>query len=106
MIQTARITVPPNTPEKNPVETVLRLTSRNLRSVSLLFPSGCVGAVGIRLSENNNQFAPLEGWIYGENQVISWAENKRLPDSPRISIFGYSLAEDWSHTIDVTLFLE
>ena len=98
-LYTAALTVPPNTSEGAPVQYVLHHGGRRLHYASILFPNGCFNVVGIKLMDDYSQFAPLpSGWIFGNDRVVAWSENIHLSDTHRITIQGYSLAEDWPHT--------
>jgi hypothetical protein len=99
------LTVPPNTPESAPVQAILNPGVGTIVSVEILFPNGCLGAVGIRIMEDNRQFAPLPfGWLFDNNRAISWKETKRLAGPPyRITVQGISNASDWPHTVSVRM---
>lgn len=102
------IVVPPSTPEYKPVEIFIRPGVGHIRRVSLLFPSGSLGLVGVRLLDEDRQFAPLpSGWISDNDKEVSWNENRYLQGPPyRIKVQGYSTALDWPHTITVKLEIE
>jgi hypothetical protein len=107
-LYTLELTVPPNTPESAPVQAVLTPGVRFIRSVEIMFPNGCLGAVGVRLLEDGRQFAPLPfGWIRDNNRVIAWRETKQLGGPPyRITVQGISNASDWPHTISFRMEIE
>lgn len=96
------ITIPPNTPVNAPAEVTLFLGREWLTRVIILFPLGCYNVVGIRLLEEGRQFEPVGGgWFYGDNRAIEFNSYRRMSDLKRLTIQGYSLAEDWPHRIIV-----
>lgn len=107
-IYTADITVPPKTPYYAPVEIFIRPGVGFLRRASILFPAGSLGLIGIRLLDEDRQFAPLpSGWITDNDKEVSWSENRRLQGPPyRVKVQGYSNALDWPHTISIKLEVE
>lgn len=102
MIYEQTLTVPPNTPESSPVEMVIRPGVGRLMGVQVVFLEGSLGAIGIRLMDENRQFAPLpSGWMYDS---ASWGENKRLQGPPyRVTVQGISTALDWPHKVRIRL---
>ena len=108
MIVVADLTIPPNTPEYNPIQLVIKPTVGNLTGIEVYFRDGCLDAVGVRISDNSRQLAPMpSGWLRDNNNHIAWAENKRLEGPPYILIVeGYSIALDWEHTITFKFFME
>ena len=99
------IVVPPNTPEHTPTEIVTRPLQGFIKNVSVLFPLGALGLVGIRISEDNRQFAPISGgWIKDNDKAVNFQVNRQMQGPPyRVVIHGYSNASDWPHTITVRL---
>jgi len=106
MLYTAILTVPANTPVYSPVNTIVRPTARHITGVSILFPNGVDGAVGIRITDNGNQIIPVNDWLYGNNETIQVNEDRIISDAARLIVEGYSTAEDWNHTVNVRVFME
>lgn len=102
MIYEQTLIVPPNTPESSPVETVIRPGISRITSVHVVFLAGSLGAVGVRLMDENRQFAPLpSGWI---RDSAAWGENLKLQGPPyRVTIQGISTALDWPHSVRIRL---
>jgi hypothetical protein len=102
MIYEQTITVPPNTPEASPVEILIRPGLGRVLTCQILFLEGSLGAVGVRLMDENCQFAPRpSGWFFDS---ASWVENRKLQGPPfRVTVQGYSTALDWSHSIRIRL---
>jgi hypothetical protein len=102
----ASIVVPPNTPRSVPYLTEIRPTVGYINRISVMFPDGCLGAVGFRLSDGGKQFAPLPaGWLGGRNnETLEWVEGRQLEGPPYvITVESYNLAVDWPHTLYFTL---
>jgi hypothetical protein len=102
-LQVVSFPVQPNTPATAPAQTVIRPGALNLASISVLFPGGCLGVVGVRFSLGGVQFAPLTGWLHGNDEVVTWPENRSLGPDPRVVIDAYSDAIDWPHTLEIRL---
>lgn len=101
------LTVPPQTPEGQPVRADFVIGIRRLVQVSVLFPYGCFNAVGIALLLDGVQFAPSpSGWLRGNDQMFTWNENRKSNDAGLFSIVGWSLADDYEHTPVVYLAVE
>ncbi len=98
------LTVPPNTPEATPARKTLSLGQGLLRQISIMFPDGTLGAVGVRVSQNGRPFLPQTGWLRDNNKTVSYSPFLRMEGGPYlINLEGYSLASDWPHTIYFTL---
>jgi hypothetical protein len=106
MLYTTTLTVPANTPVYSPVSVVIRPTTRRLKGISILFPSGVDGSVGIRITDNGIQVAPVNDWLYGNNETIAISEDRLLSDASRLIIEGWSSAEDWNHSVNIRVFME
>ena len=68
----AKVTVPPNTPETNPVEIKVPVEGRYLEKIEYRFPAGCFEAVKVRVMYGNRVISPKGRlrWIDGENEKI------------------------------------
>jgi len=99
------ITIPPRTSADNPVEIIVRPLTSFIKNVSILFPGGSLGLVGVKISEDNRQFAPMSsGWIRDNDKTVTFQVNRNMQGPPyRILIHGFSLASDWPHTVIVRL---
>jgi hypothetical protein len=97
-------TVPPNTPDSQPVEAVIPISAPILRDIDAYFPEGCKNVVGIRFKDYGSQFWPETGWLYGANRSLSWNGRKRLTGPGYwLVVQGYSRASDWPHTIEINV---
>jgi len=99
------LVVPKNTPIYKPVQLIYKPTVRRVMQVQAVFPPGCLGTVGIRISDYDNQFFPDTDWLTGDGETVTSIENLMLTNPPRIVIEGYSTAEDWQHIIQIRLYL-
>lgn len=100
------LTVPANTPQYTPARVELKPGAFDLTRIGILFPNGCLGAVGVRISLRGVQFAPVTGWLYGNGEVVTWDENRSLGADPLIVCEGYSDAEDWPHSLQIRFFFK
>lgn len=108
MLWLAVLAVPPNTPISTPVSAILHPTLGLLTGVEVYFRDGCLDAVGIRILERGRQLAPMPDntWLRDNNNHIAWSEYRRLEGSPyELAVEGYSIALDWTHTIDVKFYM-
>jgi len=100
----AKVTVPPNTPETNPVEIKVPVEGRYLEKIEYRFPAGCFEAVKVRVMYGNRVISPKGRlrWIDGENEKIEDYVEWPLPSYRcTLTIQAYSEAEDYEHTITV-----
>lgn len=99
------LTIPPNTPEARPIEKVVSLGLPLIQSIGVLFPSGCLAAVGVRLIDNGKQFLPVSGWLRDDGKLREFKPFYRMGGGGnyRLVIQGYSVALDWPHTITFSL---
>lgn len=95
------LSVPPNTSEKSPTTVVLSAGVGNLDTVTIMFPDGVLGSVGVRVLEEGRQIVPMpSGWLYDNANTVSVAINRRLQGPPYRLVFqGISRALDWPHKI-------
>jgi len=69
----AKITVPPNTPETNPIEVKVPVEGRYLEKIEYRFPAGCFEAVKVRVMYGNRVISPKGKykWVDGEISRIT-----------------------------------
>ena len=100
----ARFTVPPNTPETNPVEVKLTVEGRFLEKIEYRFPAGVFESVGVAVFYGNRRISPKgkEKWVRGENEKVVDPIEWDLPARRcTLTIRAWSEAEDFDHTITV-----
>lgn len=97
------ITVPNKTPSRAPYKIEVKPLVRVLYGIDILFPSGCLGAVGIRFLDWGSQFAPLGvGWFSDNDKLVTWRGFKYLSGPPYIiQVETYNHAVDYNHTLEV-----
>lgn len=99
-------TIPAETLPSNPTILEASLISGNVRGLEVLFPLGCVGAVGVRMFINGIQIAPdAPGWFTGNGNPPKIAYiNKNYQGPPwQFRIEGYNSALDFAHTPVISL---
>lgn len=90
--------VPPNTPYNNPVTAVLKPGSPFVQSIDVFFPPGCSGLVWIRFKSTYHELSPF---IRGDGRGVSIPVTNRLEEPYEIIAEAYSLAIDWTHTLEL-----
>lgn len=100
------ITVPADTKEATPVEQELELPMGIITKVSVKFPAGCHGCVGVRLCRWTFQLVPLssEEWVTGDDESISTETYYELLEVPTFFTFkGCSPDTSYDHTVTVRI---
>ena len=100
------IAVPKNTTKECPVETLFSLSSGNLQELTIEYPGGCCGLVGVRIFRWHRQIIPnnIEEWLVSDDRVIIINDIYpilQLPYTLRANI--YNLDDTYNHTIHITL---
>lgn len=106
MAYSVALTIPPNTPIKTPVKLGVNLLPCIMDEVSITFPSGCAGLVGVKFIFEGSQVFPfnLDGHFVGNDQVISVHPKYIFISSPNVlTVLGYNLDDTFPHTIHVIL---
>lgn len=96
------LTIPAQTRMSSPVSTRLTLTGPYIQRGSILFPDGCLGLVGIRITNHGRQIIPEMGWVTGNgNPPVVFGGYR--PEGPDWDFFieGYNMARDWPHTVRI-----
>lgn len=98
------LTIPPDTPEGRPARLTASLTQGLIRYVAILFPSGVLASIGVRLLNEGRQFLPLNGWLRDDGKLREFYPFYRMQGGPyTLVIEGQSQAADWPHIIRVTV---
>ena len=75
--------------------------------VSVYFPDGPLGAVGIRILDRDAQFAPAPptyGWIVDNDHIVEWDEDHKLDGPPfQLKFEGYNMSVDHAHKIQIRM---
>lgn len=103
MIYSVEFPVPPETPRTNPARIDLQIGAGHILGFNVLFPAGCLGAVGVRLLDRDSQIAPLgSGWVIDENKSVGWSEDRRLTGPPYLlRAEAFNEAIDYSHSLNI-----
>lgn len=100
-------TVPKKTWKGSPIYVEIPINQQTVDYVHILFKDGPLGAMGICLKDRDAQFAPgppTYGWIVDNDHIVEWDEEHVLDGPPyKIKVFGYNMAEDHEHTVQIRL---
>jgi hypothetical protein len=103
MLLVRELTIPPMTLRTNPAFLVVE-EGRLLNAVDVIFPEGCLYAVGIKISDNGQQIIPNHfGWLSDNNKTVTIHGPIKLSDARHLVLCGFSDASDWPHTITFRL---
>ena len=100
MIYETRIITPKNTPITAPLEATLLVHPGHIQQVSVEFPSGCCGLVGVAIDLWSHQLWPAnpDAWFSGDGAVLTFPEDLELVDRPfQFSIRVYNLDDTYPH---------
>jgi hypothetical protein len=102
------ITTPPNTFEQAPRVTPVLLLGRRLAMCSVVFPDGCLYAVGVRIKSYGTFIIPFNvGWIIGNNEHLDFYPNIILEGpSYKVEVETCNYAVDYPHTVNISLEVE
>ena len=101
-----KLTVPPNTPEYNPVTEKVVVEGRMLEKIEYRFPAGCFETVKVNIQYGNRRISPKGKvkYVDGENEKIVDPVEWTLPAKrTTLTIVGWSEAEDYEHTVTIRL---
>jgi hypothetical protein len=77
--------------------------------VSLTFPAGCSGLVGVRILRGPLQLYPLTvgEWIISDDETVHFPADFELDERPyTLTLEGYNIDEAYNHTVSVSITLE
>ncbi len=102
-----QLVVPANTPQSSPVSVGLDPDRQRIIRVELMFPDGCLFAIGVRIRDRDTPYAPkLSGWVRGNDQMVAWDDEYVMHGPPpHLTIEAYSDADDYPHTIEARIFV-
>lgn len=95
------IEVEPDTLETDPTRVITKLCVGILQKVSVYFPWGCAGLVGIRILHYEHQLYPtnLDNWYTGNEILIEFkSEYMILEGQNEFKVEAYNLDDFYSHT--------
>lgn len=102
MLYKEEITTPINTARTSPMRTELELAVGVVSHVSLSFPAGCAGLVGLRVLDGLLQLWPLTPgeWFITDNFTIDFPENRLLTSGAKTyTIETFNEDTRYSHTV-------
>ncbi len=109
MAYTIDLLIPRNTPKTAPVTGDIDFAPMLADNVSITFPAGCVGLVGIRFKYQSRVLWPYntDAWYKGNDQAVEFTPNLKLEEEPlTLTIEGYNLDDTYQHTVIVLLDVE
>jgi len=98
------ITTPINTARTSPMRTELELAVGVVSRVSLSFPAGCAGLVGLRVLDGLLQLWPLTPgeWFITDNFTIDFPENRFLTNGAKTyTVESFNEDTHYAHTISL-----
>lgn len=96
------LTIPKRTLERDAIKTEVLLKARQLNKIDVLFPAGCLGAVGVRFKNYGSQFAPSSGWYIDNDKTVTYRGPLLLVGPPFLIIIeSYNRAYDYDHTLQI-----
>lgn len=94
------VEVEPNTAKSDPERLQIKLSVGILQKVSIYFPWGCAGLVGVRILHYEHQLYPtnLDEWRTGDNVFIPFeSEYLILEGAGEFKIEVYNLDDYYTH---------
>jgi hypothetical protein len=85
------------------------LTHGKVIDVSLTFPAGCSGLVGVRILRGSLQLYPLTvgEWIVSDDETVHFPADFELDERPyALTLEGYNVDDTYTHTVSVSITLE
>ncbi len=105
-INIVNLTIPPNTPNTNPVTVEVSLSQPYIRHITAQTAAANVGFISFQITSENMILAPslgigLSAWIALQSQSLDWLQFYRLSGPPyRIQVSAYN-----TNTVSGTLSL-
>jgi hypothetical protein len=94
------LAIPPNTTKDNPQYDALGVTSGNIISLSIYFPWGCAGLVGVQILRNTYQLMPLTRgeWLIGNDIYIVSEYNFSIDVDPyELNVVSFNNDDTYNH---------
>lgn len=98
-VRTQEVSIPAGTPIASPQVSSIAFPSRVVRSVTIRFPPGPSGEVGVALTMDGDAVIPIipGEWIIGDNEPIHW-DLSGYPDTGNWELTAYNTGA-YPHTI-------
>jgi len=103
---TVELSIPPNTPEDNPVEKTLIIEGEVLERIHFLIPCGHQSLARLAIFYGIHQIFPAEPgtWLKGEDESFSMRIGWRLPEfKVKITLKGWNEDDTYQHTFYLRL---
>ncbi len=101
MIYKIELTIPADTAKADFIVDTMKLTKGLIKVISVYFPWGCAGLVGIQIIRRTWPLMPLTRgeWLTGNELLHSYNYNYNLSTQPyELIIRGYNLDDSYEHT--------
>lgn len=102
MLYVKPLTIPKNTSKAEPASVQLVCTAGKVTEVEILFPSGCMGLVGVRIRDFEHIVWPTnpDEWLIASGETVEWDEDYDLAGTPwTLTLEGYSDDDTYPWTI-------
>ncbi|GAG41849.1 unnamed protein product, partial [marine sediment metagenome] len=101
------IDLPPETyTEAEPYREEIKVMAGVVTDVSIFFPAGCGGLVGLRILRGSMVLWPRnpDTWFVSDDNTIKFPERYLLNERPySFTVEAYSESVDWDHTVTVSI---
>jgi hypothetical protein len=104
LLFTLEVTIPALTTETDPSIETLKLSAGVITSISIKFPAGCHGLVGVRLFHEESQIIPIGrgSWVRGDDETVPSTEYYDLGKGAKeLEFVGINEDDTYSHTVIV-----
>lgn len=102
MLYSYSLTIPPNTPQDNPIELEMPLTPGIISGVDIRFPPGCAGLARCVIKYHEGVIFPssAESYFAADTYPIQWVENLQFNVIPAVlTLVGWNIDNLYEHTI-------
>jgi len=106
MLYVKNITVPKNTSKDSPYTVEITIHHYMIRKISVYFPRGIHGNVGVSFWYGEDQFFPFKeyDWVSGDNETVEGSVYFSPGYYPfNITIKAYNLDDDYDHSISIRI---
>lgn len=106
MLYSKKVTIPANTQKSAFQRDTLQLTKGVITRVSVFFPWGCAGLVGVQIIRGTWQVFPLSRgeWLIGNDLDINFKTDVDLKTEPyEVSIYSYNSDDTFEHSPIVSI---
>ncbi len=101
MIFSGKQTIPANTAVTAPLRYVIAIDIGTIKTISVHFPYGCAGLVGVRVLYASWQIWPisLNEWLIGNDLILTYSCDYVVETEPKdVIIEAYNLDDTFDHT--------